>query len=65
MIEILNSNGLFIFFSIIGVLSSIIILWRMSQRNTLSVDIQSDFVVMPKTSSIINNLDPRGEDINK
>tara|TARA_B100001559_G_scaffold296016_1_gene278854 strand:- start:190 stop:1416 length:1227 start_codon:yes stop_codon:yes gene_type:complete len=63
MIEILNYNGLFIFFSIIGVISSLIILWRMSQRETLSAEEQTDFVVMPKTSSIINSLDPRSEDL--
>jgi len=63
IIEFTNSSGIFIFFSAIGCLSSIIILWRMSRRDTLSVAEQSDYLVMPKTSPIINNLDPRGEEL--
>ena len=65
IIEFTNSTGLFTLFSAVGVLSSIIILWRMSKRDTLSIEEQSDYVLMPKTSSIINNLDPRGEELEK
>ena len=35
----------------------------MSRRDTLSAAEQSDYLVMPKTSPIINNLDPRGEEL--
>ncbi|PPR79920.1 MAG: putative MFS-type transporter YcaD [Alphaproteobacteria bacterium MarineAlpha2_Bin1] len=63
IIEFTNSSGLFSFFSGIGILTAAIIIWRMSQRDSLSADMQSDYVAMPKTSPIINNLDPRGEEL--
>ena len=61
IIEFTNSSGLFSFFSGVGVLTTLVIIWRMSKRESLSVAEQSEYIVMPKTSPIINNLDPRGE----
>ena len=58
---IFGQNSLFIFFTVITVMSSLFIFWRTLIRDTLPIEEQSTFYPIPKTSSVISNIDPRGE----
>ena len=56
--------GLFVFIAGIHALTGIFAAFRMLRRSAVSTDDQPDFVVTPRTTPVVHELDPRGvEDI--
>lgn len=62
IVYLAGAGGLFAFCGCIAFATAGFIVWRMTVRDTLPVDDQSDFQAMPRTSQVIYEIDPRRED---
>ena len=54
-----GAGGLFAFCGAVAFATAGFVAWRMTVRDTLSVDDQSDFQPVPRTSQVIYEIDPR------
>jgi MFS family permease len=61
--EIFGKQGLFFFCAGVALIAAMLIVWRGRQREAPSLEDQVDFQVMPRTSPIISELDPRAEPV--
>ena len=57
------AGGLFVFCGLVALAIAVFVIWRMTVRDTLPVDDQSDFQAMPRTSQVIYEIDPRREEL--
>ena len=58
-----GGGGLFVFCAAASSVAVCLIIWRMRQRETPDVEDQVEFLLMPRTSPVISQLDPRGKPI--
>ena len=61
-VELSGPNGLFLFCAVVSLLTCVIIILRMKERDTINIDDQTDFEFAPRTSPIVYELHPGGED---
>lgn len=61
-INLIGPEGFFIYVIAVCILLCGFLLWRVQMRAPMSVEDQSQYVAMPRTSPVISELDPRGED---
>ena len=57
-----GAGGLFGFCGIVALAIAGFVVWRMTVRDTLPLDDQSDFQAMPRTSQVIYEIDPRRDE---
>lgn len=60
-INLIGEQGLFIYFSTSSAFLAIFIIWRMSQRKSMPYEAQQQFIAVPRTTPIANELDPRAQ----
>ena len=58
-----GGGGLFVFCAAASLVAVCLIIWRMRRREIPDIEDQVDFLLMPRTSSVISQLDPRGKPI--
>jgi MFS family permease len=63
--EIIGTQGLFLFCAGVALTAAGLITWRIRQRQAPPLEDQVDFQVMPRTSPIIGELDPRAEPVDQ
>ena len=56
-----GGGGLFVFCAAASSVAVCLIIWRMCQREIPDVEDQVEFLLMPRTSPVISQLDPRGK----
>ena len=56
-----GGGGLFVFCAAASSVAVCLIIWRMRQREIPDVEDQVEFLLMPRTSPVISQLDPRGK----
>tara|TARA_R110000868_G_scaffold407985_1_gene690047 strand:- start:4401 stop:5648 length:1248 start_codon:yes stop_codon:yes gene_type:complete len=61
-IHVTGTYGLPLFCIVVSVVTSIFFLWRSTQRKAIPVEEQQEYVTLPRTSPIANELDPRAEE---
>ena len=59
IVHLAGAGGLFAFCASIALATVGFVAWRMTVRDTLPVDDQSEFQAMPRTSQVIYEIDPR------
>ena len=57
-----GAGGLFAFCGIVALAIAGFVVWRMTVRDPLPIDDQSDFQAMPRTSQVIYEIDPRRDE---
>ena len=63
IVSLAGARGLFAFCGSMALAIAGFIIWRMTIRDPLPVDDQSEFQAMPRTSQVIYEIDPRHEDV--
>ena len=61
-IQIMGTDGLFYFCSLISFFTCLMIIWRMQERETLDLDDQATFEFAPRTSQVVYEMYPGSED---
>jgi len=61
LVEFIGANGLFVFCGTVALGLGLLILMRMKTRDALDVDDQADFQMVPRTSPVAMEMDPRGD----
>jgi len=60
-VQVFGGGGLFGFCALVAVGLSLLIIVRMRQRAAMATEDQSDFLMVPRTSPVATEMDPRGE----
>ena len=63
--EIFGTQGLFLFCTGVALTAEGLIIWRIRQRQAPPLEGQVEFHVMPRTSPIIGEMDPRAEPVDQ
>lgn len=62
VIHFFGARGLFIYFAIIAGILAVFFGWRRTQKTAVTVGDQQDFIAMPQTTPMMNEMDPRSEE---